>query len=171
MFIRILFVILLCGSAVRAADNSPSEASIKKLLDVMQVHKSLDAIAGQLDMIMKNAMQQVTQGQPVPAEAQKSFDNCRAEIVTVLKEQFTWDKMEPMYVRIYQKSFTQDEVSGMTAFYLTPAGRSVVTKMPLVMQNSMNETMKMMGPMMQRIQQMQQEVVAEMQASKEKKNG
>lgn len=171
MITRILLVLLLCGSLVRAAEAPPSDASIKQLLAVMQVRKSLDALGAQIDTIMKNAMEQVTKGQPVPPEAQKSFDKCRADVVTVMKEQFTWDKMEPMYIRIYQQTFTQDEVNGMIAFYQTATGQSVVSKLPLVMQNSMNETMKMMGPMMQRIQQMQKEVVTEMQASREKKSG
>jgi hypothetical protein len=111
-----------------------------------------------------------TQGQSVPPGAQAVFDKCRADVVTVLKEQFTWDKLEPMYQRIYQKSFSQDEVNGMIAFYKTPAGQSVVSKMPLVMQNTMGETMKMMGPMMQRIQAMQQEVAAKVR-SKQAKSG
>ncbi len=166
---RILLILLLSCSGLRAGTNPPSEASIKQSLVVMQARKSLDVMAGQLDAMMKNAMQQITQGQPVPPEAQKSFDKCRAEVVAVVQEQFTWEEMEPMYTRIYQKSFTQDEVDGMIGFYKTPAGQGMISKMPVVMQNTMNETMKMMGPMVQRIQKMQQEVVAQMQASKEQK--
>jgi len=166
-----ILVLLLSSSIACAADNPPSEASIKQLLEVMQAHKNVDAMMGQMDTIMKNAFQQATQGQSIPPEAQKIFDKCRTDIGTVFKEQFTWEKLEPMYTRIYQKSFTQDEVNGMIGFYKTPTGQSVVAKLPLVMQNSMNETMKMMGPMMQRIQQMQQEVVAQMHSSQQKKGG
>jgi len=39
------------------------------------------------------------------------------------------------------------------------------------MQNTMSEMQQMMGPMMQRIQKMQQDVVAEMKAENEKKGG
>jgi hypothetical protein len=37
------------------------------------------------------------------------------------------------------------------------------------MQNTLTEVQQMMGPMMQRIQRMQQDVVAEMQAEKNKR--
>ncbi len=77
--------------------------------------------------------------------------------------------LEPMYVRVYQKSFTQGEVDGMIAFYKTPAGQAVINKMPVVMQNTMNEVQQMMAPAVQRIQRMQQDVIAEMQAEKGKK--
>jgi hypothetical protein len=139
-------------------------------MEVMQLHKNVDAMADQMDGIMKNAFQQATQGQAVPPDAQEAFDKCRADVVAVMKEQFTWEKLQPMYFRIYQKSFSQEEVNGMIAFYKTPAGQSVMGKMPLVMQNTMSETMKMLGPMMQRVKAMQQEVAAKM-GSKEKKSG
>jgi uncharacterized protein len=168
MINRILLVLLLCGSAAYAVDAPPSEGSIKQLLEVMQAHKNLDAMLGQMDAIMKNAFQQATQGQTVPAEAQKIFEKCRADVSGIFKEQFTWEKMEPLYMHVYQQSFTQEEVNGMISFYKTPIGQSVINKLPLVMQNSMNETMKMMGPIMQRIQTMQREVVAQMQASSKK---
>lgn len=92
-------------------------------------------------------------------------------MMAALKEMLDWNKLEPLYVRVYQKSFTQSEVDGMIAFYKTPAGQAVISKMPAVMQNTMNEMQQMMGPMMQRLQKMQQEVVAEMKAESEKKAG
>jgi hypothetical protein len=76
-----------------------------------------------------------------------------------------------MYVRIYQKSFTQGEIDGLIAFYKTSTGQALLTKMPVVMQNTMNELQQMMQPMMQRIGRMQQEVVAEIQAEKKKSGG
>jgi hypothetical protein len=154
-----------------AADTPPSEASIKQLLEVTHARQVLDTIMSQMDGMMKNVMQQVTQGQPIPPEVQKTFDTARTEIMGVFKDQFTWEKMEPMYTRIYQKSFNQQEVEGMIAFYKTPTGQAVISKMPAVMQNSTNETMQMMGPLIQRIQKMQQEMVAEMQAAKTGKSG
>src|SRR2546421_8464233 len=170
MIKQISIPLLLCASLVYGADSVPSEASVKQLMEVMQLHKNVDAMMGQMDAIMKNAFQQATQGQSVPPEAQEAFDKCRTEVVTALKEQFTWEKLEPMHRRIYQKSFSQEEVDGMIAFYKTSAGQSIIGKMPLVMQNTMSETMKMMGPMMQRVQAMQQEVAAKMR-SKENKSG
>jgi hypothetical protein len=120
----------------------------------------------QMDTIMKNALQAATEGQPV---SQETFDQCRTEVVSILREQFTWDKLEPMYIRIYKKSLSQQEVDGMIAFYRTPTGQAVINKMPVIMQNSMNEVNQMMGPMMQRIQRMQQDIVAEIRAEKAKK--
>ena len=53
----------------------------------------------------------------------------------------------------------------------TPTGQALLTKMPVVMQNTMSEVQEMIKPMMQRMERMQQEIVAEIQAEKKKSDG
>ena len=178
MLKRILFILCLSSSvAYAAADSSPgagnppSEASIKQLLEVAQAHKLIDSMMVQMDNLMKQTMQQATQGRQVPPTVQKDIDKREAEMMAAMKEMLDWNKLEPMYVRVYQKTFTQSEVDGMIAFYKTPAGQAVISKMPAVVQNTMNEMQQMMNPMMQRLQKMQQDVVTEMKAEMEKKGG
>ncbi len=72
-------------------------------------------------------------------------------------------------MRIYQKSFTQQEVDGMIGFYKTSSGQALINKMPVVLQNTLNEMQQMMAPMMQRMRQDQQAVLAEIKAESEKK--
>ena len=169
-----IIVALSCSIALSvgfAADNPPSEASIKQLLEAGQAHKLLDAMVGQMDAYMKQAMQQATQGQRITPEIQKDIERRQAEMMTAMKEVLDWNKLEPMYVRIYQKSFNQQEIDSMVAMYKSPTGQMLLNKMPIVLQNSMNEMQQMMQPMMQRIGRMQQEVVAEIQAEKKKTGG
>jgi uncharacterized protein len=171
---RTLTVALCCAIAlpvVWAADTTPTEASIKQLLETGQAHKLVDETIAHLDSYMKQVMQQATQGQRITPEIQKDIDKRQAELMSMIKEVLDWNKLEPIYVRVYQKSFTQGEVDGLIAFYKTPTGQALLTKMPAVMQNTMNEMQQMIQPMMQRVQQMQQEVVAEIQAEKKKSGG
>jgi uncharacterized protein len=181
MFKRILLVLTLCGSVAYGADNPspgasgagapPSETSIKQLLEAAQAHKLIDSVMAQMDGLMTQAILQATQGQEIPPKVQKEIDKQQAEVVGLMKELLDWKKLEPMYVRIYQKSFSQQEVDGMIAFYKTPAGQAVIAKMPAVMQNTMDEMQQMMGPVMQKVQHMQQDVAAEMKAATQKKGG
>jgi hypothetical protein len=123
----------------------------------------------QMDAYMKQIMQQATQGQRIAPEIKKDIDKRQTEMMRAIKGVLDWNKLEPMYVRVYQKSFTQAEVDGLVAFYKTPTGQALLTKMPFVMQNTLNEVQQLMQPMMQRMQQMQQEIVAEIQAEKKKR--
>jgi hypothetical protein len=175
MLKRVLAVITLSCSLAFAADppagSPPKEASVKQLLEAMQARSLVDSVMAQMEQVMKNTLQQASQAGPVSPEVQKIFDNSRAEVVTIFKEQFTWDKLEPVYMRIYQKSFTEAEVEGMVAFYKTPAGQALLNKMPAVMQSSMDETTQLIGPVTQRIQRMQFDMMTAIKAEKEKKGG
>jgi hypothetical protein len=181
MIKRIVPIILLCGSIAMAADNSsptssppsnpPSEASIKQLLEVAQARKLVDSVMAQMDNLMQASIAQATRGQTIPPKVQKDIDQQHAEMVGMMKELLDWTKLEPMYVRIYQKTFNQQEVDGMIAFYKTPAGQAVITKMPAAMQNTMDEMQQLMGPVMQKMQRTQQDVAAQMKAESKNKGG
>ena len=92
-------------------------------------------------------------------------------MATMMKDLLDWKKLEPLYVRVYQKTFNQQEVDGMIAFYKMPVGQTVIAKMPAVMQNTIEEMQQMMAPVMQKIQKTQQDVVAEMKAEGKNKGG
>jgi uncharacterized protein len=147
-----------------AADAPASEASIKQLLEVSHAHQLLDSMMGQVDGMMKNAMAQATQGQKVDPATRQEIDKFEADMMTEMKGVLDWNKLEPMYVRIYQKSFSQQEIDGLVGFYKTPAGQALINKMPAVFQNTMAELQQMMQPMMQHLQQKQQEIAAKVQA-------
>jgi hypothetical protein len=135
---------------------------------VTQARKLLDTTISQMDAFIQQAMQQVTQGQAITPELQKEIEQSRAEVMAIMKELLDWNKLEPMHVRVYQKSFTQQEIDNLIAMYKTPAGQTLLTKMPVVLQNTMTEMQQLMQPMMQRIERMQQKIMAEIQAEKKK---
>jgi hypothetical protein len=181
MIKRILLILALSGSVAYGANEPspgqgpagtpPSEDSIKQLLEAAQAQKLIDSVMAQMDELMKQAIDQAAQGREIPPKIQKDIDKRQAEVVGLMKELLDWKKLEPMYVRVYQKTFSQQEVDGMIAFYKTPAGQAVVSKMPAAMQNAMNEMQQMMGPVMEKLQRMQKDVVAEMKAESQKKGG
>jgi hypothetical protein len=160
----VLSVALICLTLrpVTAAETAATDASIRQLLEATHARQLVDTLMTQMDGMMKQAMQQVTGGQPASPEVQKIYENTHAEIVATMREQMTWEKVEPMYLRIYKKTFSESEVQAMVGFYKSPTGQAVITKLPVVMQESMNESMQMLKPVIQRVQQMQQEMLAEM---------
>lgn len=181
MLKRTFLILALCGCAASGAENAsprpsaaatpPSEASVKQLLEVAQARKLVDSVMSQMDTLLLQTIQQATQGKEVPPKIQKEIDKQQAEVTRLMKELLDWSKLEAMYVRIYQKTFSQQEVDGMIAFYKTPAGQAVIAKMPSAMQNTMDEMQQMMLPVMQKMQRMQQDVATQMKAEGQKKGG
>jgi hypothetical protein len=168
MLKRTLVLLTVVCTASYAAETPPNEESVRKLLEVSQIHKVLDAVMGQMDGYMKQAIAQVTQGQSLSPQMKKNIERRQAEMVSIFKEMLDWHKLEPMYIRVYQKTFTQSEVDNLIAMYQSPGGQALLNKMPVVLQNTMNEMQPIMQPIMQRIQRMQRDVVADIQAEKKK---
>ena len=54
----------------------------------------------------------------------------------------------------------------MIAFYRSPAGTALVEKMPNVMQKTNAVIMARMGPVMEKMKNMQQQAIAEIKATK-----
>ena len=160
--IQCCLVLPICS----AADTPPTDASIKQLFEVTHARSLLDTMMTEMDGLMKKAMAQATQGQQPTPDVQKEIDQVEAEVKTEIKSALDWNKLEPMYIRIYQKSFNQSEIDGMIAFYKTATGQAVLNKMPLVLQNTMAEVQQMLQPMIQHLQQKQHEIAAKVQAKK-----
>lgn len=74
--------------------------------------------------------------------------------------------MKSMYLQIYSKSFNQEEIDGLIAFYNSPSGIAFVNKIPLIMQKSMTLTQERMGPMIQKIEALIKKEVVEVAATK-----
>jgi hypothetical protein len=161
-FALILAGLLLAGPAL--ADSSPaSDESVRQLLELTDAHKLIDAAKAQVNAMVSAALQDAVQGKTLTPARQAVVERMHAKMIAMVDEMLNWDTLQPMYMRIYQESFTQDELDGMTAFYKTPAGQAVVRKMPLVMQRVLGEMQVMLKPMQEKIREIQQQTVRELQ--------
>jgi uncharacterized protein len=150
------FLLLLASPLVLAADLPATDESIRKLLEVTEGRKLIDGMYPQLDAIMESGMKQALGKATLSPGQREILDAMSEKIVVIVKEEMDWQLMEPRFIDIYRKSFTEEEVQGMLAFYRAPAGQAVIRKMPVVMQGAMGmvqEQMQRMGPRMQAVQQ------------------
>lgn len=159
----LLLLLLLCSTAAAAAPAS--EATIRELLTVTQVAKLLDGIWGQFDGITQNAVKMAMAGEKPSAEQQQVIDRMVRRSTQVVREEMSWQKLEPIYIRLYQESFTEDEMQAMLAFYRTPTGQALIEKMPALTKRTMVEVQAMTVGMMPRLQEVLRDFAAEMKAA------
>ena len=89
----------------------------------------------------------------------------RANMAALISEDFSWNVMEPLYVKVYQETFSQSEIDGMVSFYSSPTGQAVVDKLPLAMQNAMSAMQeRVMKTLVPKLQQMAQDTAARIKA-------
>ena len=99
------YVVLLSiflATHVFAVDSLPTEESIKQLLAITESRKLVDGMMNQMNGMMNDSLQQVLQGQPVTPKQQKILDNMQSKVITLLKQEYNWDYLEPLYIRIYR---------------------------------------------------------------------
>lgn len=147
---------LLATTQALAADTPPSDESIHRLMTVTESRKVLDNALASFDSTVDMGIKQSLAGKEVTPKVQAVIDEMRGKMVTVFKEALAWKDMEPLFIQVYQRSLTQEEVNGMIKFYESDAGKAVVRKLPLIMQNTsqlMQERMKAVFPKLNQIQQ------------------
>lgn len=165
---KIIGVVIL-SLAINSFAAPPSEKSIEKVLDLSKAGKLMDDVWDQMDGVMKASIQQAMKGKTVSDEEQAIMDKQMKKMVAVMKEELSWEKLKPSFVKIYRETFTQEEVDGLIAFYQSPAGKALIDKQPAVMKKTMGVMQERMGPLMQKIQQLTEETAKEVQQSKSSK--
>jgi len=104
------------------------------------------------------------EGKTVTPEQQKAIEASRAKMMKIMKEMFSWESMEHLYLKVYADTFTQTEIDDMTAFYSSPAGHAVIVKLPLAMKNTMTEMQERMKELVPKMEQLAKETAEQIKA-------
>ena len=140
----------LCAASAFAAP--PSDADIERLLKVSRAESMLNAILPQMEALQRQQFDQLTAGKPLSAEQKAEVDRIQSRTNEIVRASLAWEEMRPLYVDVYKKTFTSEEVKAMAKFYESPAGKSLLDKTPLLMQNLMLAIQQKMIPMLEALQ-------------------
>ena len=155
-------IALFASFAVQAAPAS--EASIDQLLTVTKAEALLDSMKASIEPMFNQNFEASLRGQPMTAEQKQTAQKVQVKIRTLLQEEMAWDKLKPQYAKIYRETFDQEEIDGMLAFYATPAGQAMISKMPTVMQKSMLLSQTMVQSMMGKLKGIVEEAAKDAKA-------
>jgi uncharacterized protein len=128
----------------------------------------LDSVKGQMTTMMNTTMQNATRSQTITPERQAVLDRMATRMSAVVTDMMNWDDMLPMYLRTFRAAFTQDEIDGVIKFYKSPAGKAYIKKMPVVMQNVMQEMPQFIKPVQEKMAAIQKESIQELKDLKDK---
>lgn len=161
----VLLVALMAATPAFAQDQPASEASIRELMMLTNSKSLLDQTYGELDGLMERSMREAMGGKTGTPEQEKLMAEMRAKLVALVREDLSWEKLEPTYIELYSATFSQAEVDGMNEFYKSAAGKAVTAKLPLLMQKLMQTLMADMQQLVPRIQAIEKEYREKLQAT------
>lgn len=162
VFINILVAFILSISTAAMAAPA-TEQSIKQLLAVTEAHKFADDVIAQYKFFINNITQKALKGKSPNQKQKIVIANMNEKIMAIVHNEMAWNKLEPLYIRLYKETFTEEEVVGMLSFYETPAGKALLSKMPALLQNAMTECRNMMSASLPRIAKIEEEFVKTME--------
>jgi uncharacterized protein len=158
---------LTTAQPLLAQNVPPTEDSVRHLLELMQVHRTMDEAMSTMDEYLQKAMEQArqTQGPALNARQQQIIDQFRTDMVSAVKDQLAWSNVEPEYVSVYVKTFSQKEINDMITFYSSPSGQSVANKLPLVSRQMGADIHERMLPLVQKMKQAQSDMMTRVKAA------
>lgn len=160
----VLFALITPQIAV-AEDIPPTESSVRELIEITHSRRQIEVAIEQAEVLMRRALEQSLGRRTISEEQQAIIDEMRGKIMAVYRAEFSWERLAPLFVEIYRRSFTQEEVYSMLAFYRSQSGQAVVAKMPIVMENTVRLMQAHMAAMSPKVQKLQRETIAQLWAS------
>ena len=144
------------------ADTAAREAAAARLLEASDSAAMIDTI---YDSMMP-MFQGMAEEMGIEESQRPIFDRHMERVFAVLREEVSWEKMEPYMVAIYAEVYTADELNELAEFYESPLGQKMLAKMPELMEASMSMTQQMMAGFYSRMEELQGELVADIEASR-----
>lgn len=167
------------------ADQAQQRALAEQLLDAMQMQKTIEKsyemikkmIPAQMEQTKTYLDQTLDQGEDSKIDTQIIVDGATSqtiEIMEIIMEDLSWDKLKDDYITIYAEVFTAEELSELVTFYNSPIGRKYTEKQPEIMQRTMEISQKKMMDIMPKIMKLSEEMTKKLtedmmqEATKEK---
>lgn len=155
--------LLLAGIAPALA-TPPSDSDINRLLAASRAQNMLDAMLPQMEAMQQQQFAQLSGNQQLSPEQKQRIQRIQQRTSQTMREALSWSQMRPMYVDLYKRSFSKEDVLAMAEFYESPAGQSLLDKTPTLMQNLMVAIQQKMTPLLADLEKDLQQIVNEPEA-------
>lgn len=153
---------LLANFSVSAGEDSRRD-DVEQLLIEMKMESMIDTMYDQVTQMMLGMKQQLN----VKESEQEMFETFMLKSTEIMRQELGWAQLKQPMIDLYAKHYSEKELADMLAFYRSESGRSMVEKMPVVMQESMMMTQALAQPMMLKMQELSVEFNQELQAYRE----
>lgn len=147
----VLFLTLLLMGSYAGAQAPPVKTSdpakaalIEELTVALKTERTQQQIMQTMQANMLNQFNQLLDPQlknsgdkgPVDPEkrrqAQADMQDFQQRVFAIMNSHMAWQTMKPVYVAIYDETFTVDELRPLVAFFKSPAGQAYIDKTPMV---------------------------------------
>ena len=113
------------------ADDASHRAKAEELMTLLHTEKAVQAVSDNVMRQLSQVADKAAGATPSP-ESKAKIEDFKKQASQTVETQVSWSALKTSFVDIYVKSFTEEELDGMIAFYKSPTGVALLDKMPEV---------------------------------------
>src|SRR5260370_38999637 len=151
---RLTVVCTLLFAPLAFADQASKSAKIEQLLAAMNVEQQQKEMLSQIQQLVTSQVKSQMPSQPDAAK----IEDLQKKMFALIGEETSWQKMKPVFVQVYNDTYTEPEIDGILAFYKSPAARAMADKQPTLTSKMMTSIQTQMSEMMTMCQKLLQPV-------------
>ncbi|OEY99933.1 MULTISPECIES: DUF2059 domain-containing protein [Stenotrophomonas] len=142
-----LTVALALAAVAPALAAPPSDADINRLLAASRAQNMLDSMVPRMEEMQRQQFLQIAQQRKLDEAQKVQLQRIEQRSKETIRQALSWQQLRPMYVDLYKKTFSKEDVLAMAEFYESSAGQSLLDKTPALMQNAMVAIQDRMQPL------------------------
>ena len=155
--LAIALLLVISFPLTARADDASRHAKATEMVNLLHLEQlqkqMMDGMLTQMNTITK----QMASGK-ISAEQQAKLDQFQQKVFALIEAQISWKEMQPVYVDLYAKTFTDDELDGILVFYKSPAGAAMISKLPALTAEAQQISQKRIAAIQPQLMQMVQDL-------------
>lgn len=124
-------VLALALPTVARADEASQRTKAEELMMLLNTQKVTQQIADTITRQVGEAADRAA-GTDATAEQKAKVEDFKKTAAQAIDAKLGWVAMKPAVTDLYMKSFTEDQLDSILAFYKTPAGAALLEKLPQI---------------------------------------
>ena len=125
----LLLALVLCLPLTAHADEASRRVKAQEMLGLLHMDRLLDQMMNNMLDQMSTVTKQLG-GNNVKPEDQTKIEEFQKKVLQLIQSQMGWKALEPDYVDMYAKNFTDEQLDAILVFYKSPAGAALIEKLP-----------------------------------------
>jgi len=148
-----LFLELSVALISARAQEITKTAKIEELLQLTNAEAMSQQMYNQIRTMTTRQIDTMGGSEEAKAAAAQTID----KVMSQLQERLSWSRMKPEFIRLYDDVYSDEEITGILAFYKSAAGQAFVKKMPILITKSMEISQRQMADLMPELQRIVKE--------------
>ncbi|MCC5807979.1 MAG: DUF2059 domain-containing protein [Opitutales bacterium] len=149
--LRVLAALTFTAASMAGGNEKPSDSSVRELLRVSGAQTASGALFEEMERVTEVALRGLRGEFAHHEGGEEALVSLAREIKDIMREELSWERLEPVYIVVYSDLFDQEEVDALIEFFTSPEGRAYVAKQPRISKRTATLLEPRTGPIMDRV--------------------